>query len=239
VAGEAVFAPVVHQTLFARVYDALPRAIVTGALQPGQRINKAEIARQMRISRGAVRQAIRLPEQAGLLVSPLRRGTVVVTLLADDVEEVYTFPADLETRAIRRATSRLSEADLAELERLFDVMHADSTAGDLPVLMDADIAFHRKIVKAAGWPQLQRVWESLHLRTLTLYTIHTLVQWSAAMQAECHKPVFDALRERDVQAAAAASRQHILGVGSELIHLGPRGGESQGVREEVQRWVPA
>jgi DNA-binding GntR family transcriptional regulator len=64
VAGEAVFAPAVHQTLFAHVYDALRGAIVTGALQPGQRVNKAEIPRQMRISRDPVRQAIRLPSAA-------------------------------------------------------------------------------------------------------------------------------------------------------------------------------
>src|SRR5438132_9969938 len=114
-AADAVFAPAVHQTLFSHVYDALRRAIVTGVLQPGQRVNEAEVARQMHISRGPVREAIRLLEQAGLLVSIPRRGTVVVTLSAEDVEEVYTLRADLETRAIRRATTRLSEADLADL----------------------------------------------------------------------------------------------------------------------------
>ena len=64
--------------------------------------------------------------------------------------------ADLETRAIRRATTRLSQVDLSELDRLLGEMQAASEAGDLPALLDADIAFHRKIVRAAGWPQLQR-----------------------------------------------------------------------------------
>jgi DNA-binding GntR family transcriptional regulator len=242
-AGEAVFAPPVQQTLFSHVYDALRRAIITGALQPGQRINEAQVARQMRISRGPVREAIRLLEQAGLLVSVPRRGTVVVTLSADDVEEVYTLRADLETRAIRRATSRLSDADLAELERLLDVMQAAGVAEDLTALLDADIAFHRKIVKAAGWPQLHRVWESLHPRTLTLYTIETLVKWSAEMHAERHRPVLDALRERDVEWASVAIRRHILDVGSEIIRLGQparqqRGGDCAGITEEVLAWAP-
>jgi DNA-binding GntR family transcriptional regulator len=241
-ADETLFAPAVQQTLFAHVYDALRRAIVTGALQPGQRVNEAEVARQMRISRGPVREAIRRLEQAGLLVSIPRRGTVVVSLPADEVEEVYTLRADLETRAVQRATSRLSEADLAELERLLDVMEAASAAGDMPALLDADIEFHRNIVRAAGWSQLQRMWESLHPRTLTLYTIQKLVKWSPRMHAERHKPVLDALRARDGQGAEAAMRQHILDVGSEIVrlaHISQRGsgsGSAEQTSEEVQAW---
>ena len=242
-AADALFAPAVQQTLFSHVYDALRRAIVTGALKPGQRVNEAEVARQMRISRAPVREAIRLLEQAGLLVSTPRRGTVVVSLSSEDVEEVYTLRADLETRAIGRATPRLTDADLVELEHLLGVMQAAGKSGDLTALLDADIAFHRRIVKTAGWPQLQRVWESLHPRTLTLYTMQTLVGWSAAMHADRHQPVLDALRTRDVEAATAAIREHILGVGAEIIRSGQitaahSNTTNSSIREEVLAWSP-
>jgi DNA-binding GntR family transcriptional regulator len=230
-----MFAPATQQTLFSHAYDVLRRAIVTGALQPGQRVNEAEVARQMRISRGPVREAIRRLEQAGLLVSMPRRGTVVVTLAAEDVEEVYTLRADLEQRAIQRATNRMSDADLLELERLLDVMETASVAGDMPALLDADIEFHRHIVKAAGWSQLQRMWESLHPHTLTLYTIRTLVEWSPHMHAERHKPVLDALRARDVRQAESAMREHIVNVGSEIIRLSRRAQTAE-TSEEGQAW---
>jgi DNA-binding GntR family transcriptional regulator len=217
--AETVFTPAVQRTLFAHVYDALRRAIITGALAPGQRVNEAEVARQMQISRGPVREAIRRLEQAGLLVSVPRRGTVVVSLAAEEVEEVYTLRADLEVRAIDRAIHRLSEAGLLELERLMELMQTAGAAGDLPTLLDADIQFHRNIVSAAGWPELERMWESLHPRTLTLYTIRTLVEWSPNMHAERHTPVLEALRARDAQRAREAMRQHILGVGRELARL--------------------
>lgn len=242
-AADSVFAPAVQETLFSHVYDALRQAIVTGVLQPGQRVNEAAVARQMCISRGPVREAIRRLEQAGLLVSIPRRGTVVVSLSPEDVEEVYTLRADLETRAIGRATSRLSEADLAELQRLLDVMQAASAGGDLPTLLEADIAFHRTIVQAAGWPQLQRMWESLHPRTLTLYTIRTLAEWSADRHAERHQPILEALRARDVEAARAAIRRHIVEVESEISRLGqsnPRPDASEdaaSISEEVEAWA--
>jgi DNA-binding GntR family transcriptional regulator len=181
--NRGVFGPPLQQTLFAHVHDALRRAIVTGALQPGQRVNEAEVARRMHISRAPVREAVRLLEQTGLLVAQPRRGTVVVRLSEADVEESYTLRADLETRAIRRAASRLTDAELAELDVQLGAMQAASAVKDFTALLDADIAFHRVIVRGAGWPQLLRMWESLHPRTLTTYTLRTLVDWPADVHA--------------------------------------------------------
>jgi len=165
----------------------------------------------MRISRGPVREAIRRLEQAGLLLSIPRRGTVVVSLSAEDIEEVYTLRADLETRAIGRATGRLSESDLTELQRLLDVMQDAGAREDLPTLLEADIAFHCTIVTAAGWPQLLRMWESLHPRTLTLYTIRRLAAWSASRHAERHQPILDALRARHRGGLCSHSPAHRRG----------------------------
>src|SRR3954452_10687708 len=114
--AEAMFAPAVQQALHTQVYEALHRAIVSGALGPGQRVNEAEIARQMQISRAPVREAIRQLERDGLLVSLPRRGTIVATLAPTDVEEIFTLRADLEARAMVRALDRLTRDDLANLE---------------------------------------------------------------------------------------------------------------------------
>src|SRR5262249_25046817 len=119
---KALFAPPVQRALRNDVYDALRQAVVSGALSPGQRVNEAEIARQMQISRAPIREAIRQLEQEGLLESVTRRGTFVVALSRDDIEEVYTLRADLEARAIRRAIGRLSPDDLATLESLAETM---------------------------------------------------------------------------------------------------------------------
>ena len=176
-----------------------------------------------------------LPERTW--IGPIPDARIIATSA-----QVDQLRADLETRAVQRATSRLSEADLAELERLLDVMEAASAAGDLPALLDADIEFHRNIVRAAGWSQLQRMWESLHPRTLTLYTIQKLVKWSPRMHADRHKPVLDALRARDGQGAEAAMRQHILDVGSEIMRLAhisqrsSRSASAEQTSEEVQAW---
>ena len=196
---------------------------MTGQLPPGRRVNEAEIARQMRISRAPLREAIRQLEQEGLLVSIPRRGTAVVELSPADVEEVYTLRADLEARAIRRAIGRLTDADLARLESLLGTMDAAAGAADpTAALLEADIAFHRTIVASAGWSHLQRIWESLHPQTLTLYTLRTVADWPARRHAARHRVVLDALRAADPAAAAEVIRKHILEVADEVMRHLPR-----------------
>lgn len=211
-ASARLFAPPVQRALRNDVYEALRRAVVSGALKPGQRLNEAEIARQMQISRAPIREAIRQLEQEGLLASVPRRGTFVVSLSTDDVEEVYTLRADLEARAVRRALSRLTADDLATLESHVATMRAAALAGDIAQLLAADIDFHRTIVEAAGWARLRKLWEGLHPQTLTLYTITTLTDWSPLDHAQRHDPLLAAIRSGDPDVAAAAIQDHILGV---------------------------
>jgi DNA-binding GntR family transcriptional regulator len=235
------FAPFVQRSLFSQVHETLQRAIVTGKLQPGHRVNEAGLARQMGISRAPVREAIRWLQQDGLLISIPRRGTVVAALSPSAIEEVYTLRADLEARAIQRATTRVTAEDLIELDRLILTMQAAGAEGDMTALLDADIEFHRTLVKAAGWSHLERMWESLHPRTLTLYTMQHLVQWSAQMHADRHLPVLDAVRKGDPAVAAAAIRHHILEVGAEIMRLsqGMEGAGPSSAQQEVHPWVAA
>jgi DNA-binding GntR family transcriptional regulator len=219
--ADALFAPAVQQALHLQVYEALRRAIVRGALGPGQRVNEAEIARQMQISRAPVREAIRQLERDGLLASVPRRGTTVATLAPADVEEMFTLRADLEARATVRAVSRLDQDDLASLEGLLLRMATAGAAGDMAGLLDADIEFHRIIVEAADWPHLQQIWETLHPRTVSPHVVRALVGWSAREHAARHRAIIDALRHGDADAAAEVVRNHFLAVGAEILRCLP------------------
>ena len=211
------FTPPLQRALRSDVYDALRRALVQGALKPGQRINEAELARQMQISRAPIREAIRQLEQEGLLESVPRRGTFVPALSREDVEEVYTLRADLEARAVRRAVPRLTTGELATLTDFVDKMCAAGEAKDLATVLEADIQFHRFLVEAAGWPRLRKLWEGLHPQTLTLYTLNTLTDWTSVDHARRHEPLLVAIRTGDPEVATAAIQEHILGVCAQVI----------------------
>lgn len=215
--ADVIFAPAVQQALHTQVYEALRQAITSGALGPGQRVNEAEIARQMQISRAPVREAIRQLERDGLLVSVPRRGTIVATLSASEIEELFTLRADLEARAVARAADRLSADDLLNLERLVQEMETGGAAGDLRRLFDSAVAFHRTIVEATDWPCLQRIWESLQPRTLTPSVVQALAGWSADAYTARHRTILAALRQSDARTAAEVMREQVMVVGAELL----------------------
>lgn len=209
--------PTTQRTLRSDVYDAIRQAILTGGLKPDERINEMEIARQMQISRGPIREALSQLEQEGILVGKPRRGTFVVRLLAEDVEEVYTLRADLESRAVWRALPRLADEQFATLERHLEAMRSAGRAGDLTRLLEADFQFHRTIIEATDWLRLRKIWEGLHPQTLTLYTLTTLVDWLPSRHVERHGLLLAALRGGDPATAAATMHEHILGVGKEIM----------------------
>src|SRR5579871_6440709 len=70
-------------------YDALREAILLGQLPPGTRIVEAEIARQMGISRGPIREAVRQLEQDGLVEYQPRHGVIVAELTREQVLDTY------------------------------------------------------------------------------------------------------------------------------------------------------
>jgi DNA-binding GntR family transcriptional regulator len=215
--AEAVFAPAVQQALHTQVYDALRRAIGSGSLGPGQRVNEAEIARQMQISRAPVREAIRQLERDGLLMGVPRRGTVVASLCSSEIEELFTLRADLEARAVVRAVGRLSADDLSSLERLAEAMASAAAEADLRRLFDAAVEFHRTIVEAADWPYMQRIWESLHPRTMTPHLVRPLIEWSAQGYVVRHQTILAALRQADARTAAEVMREQVIAVGAEIL----------------------
>src|SRR4051812_44380912 len=94
------------------VRDALVQAILRGEFEPGERIVETRVARQLGVSQGTVREALREIEQLGMIVSIPNRGVLVRSLTRADVLEMYEMRALLEGFAARRAAAMLTDADL-------------------------------------------------------------------------------------------------------------------------------
>ena len=118
------------------VRERLMRAIARGVLKPGARLNEAQMALALGVSRGPIREAARELEGQGFLVSRPNQGFYVVDFDRDAVRDVYeakdwleaAFVADLarslglpERRAILAEIDALDRSDrLAFTQTLFD-----------------------------------------------------------------------------------------------------------------------
>ncbi len=202
-------------------YEALREAILLRRLRPGQRIVEAEIARQMGISRGPIREAVRQLEQEELVEYQPRRGVVVARLTHEAVRDTYAVRAELDGFAARLAAIRFTDIQIAQLDSLITTMRLQAWNEDSEGLLNTDVEFHRSIYIVAGNKVLQRAWTGLGPHAWTLFSGMQVHGYSLRDLADRHLPIVEALRTRDPIAAEHAAKAHTLEIAHNVLdHLG-------------------
>jgi DNA-binding GntR family transcriptional regulator len=200
------------RALSRRIVDQLKRVIIAGELRPGDRVLETDLAEQLGVSRGPVREAFRQLEQEGLLVSYPHRGTFVATVPDDEIDEVYALRAHLEAYAARRVVTEHRDEALAVLDELVEQMLGAARAGDLPSLADLDLQFHDTLLSLSGYQGLHRIWRSMDglVRARTYATLALPDRaWLIEHTASSHQPIVDAIRSGDPEAVERAVSHHI------------------------------
>jgi DNA-binding GntR family transcriptional regulator len=140
---------------------ALREAIVKGRLRPGERIKEVAVAEELGISRGPIREAIRLLEHDGLLKIVPNKGALVPEVSSDDVLEVYAMRAALGSLALHKFMLAESEQAIALLEKELERLRRAVKARRPAQVIDADLQYQSTIVATAALPRVTRQFEQL------------------------------------------------------------------------------
>ena len=152
-------------------YESIKQAIITGNLAPGDRLREADIAAQMGISRGPVREAFNRLAQEGLIHSHPYRETVVAEMNPEQTEEIYVpIRRTLETYAAQHAHEKLTDQDYTRLEELIREMETACRDENLDQLTSLDMQFHSFLIESTGNATIQALWNiiitKIHARLL-------------------------------------------------------------------------
>jgi DNA-binding GntR family transcriptional regulator len=140
--------------------ELLRARIVDGTIPPGERLIETTLSKQLQVSRGTLREALRHLEQQGLVVSDDRGRMRVRTLTARDVVEVYDVRTALETMAaVRVSQSRDRDHHVAELRRCLEPLRTEG--GDLAQTIEHDLDFHRRLCELSDNRTLLDTWTHL------------------------------------------------------------------------------
>ncbi|MFC7404170.1 GntR family transcriptional regulator [Georgenia alba] len=207
-------------TLSEHVVRILREKIAHGELRPGQHLREAELAESLDVSRGPVREALALLEAEGQVEIRRHRGAFVSVLTKEDVEEVHTLRAAIEALAGERAATRLTEAHLAELDRVLKAMKNTSAAVEPQEAVRLDLAFHDVIYDAADHVRLRRVWTSIRSQvSFFLITRNVNFPDFPMVGFPEHHELRTVLAEHDPAAARAAVEKHMSGAYTRLRQL--------------------
>lgn len=180
----------------ARVADYLREAILSGQIEPGERIRQEDVAERFGASRIPVREALRILEAEGLTEHVANKGARVPRLSMHEVDVIYQMRERLEPLALSESIPNLTEAQIARLHEVQDKIESDT---DMRSFLTLDRAFH--LLTYSGCPIdplnsiVKRLWNSTqHYRRAFMAVSGSRRMWVVNSE---HRLLLDAIERRD------------------------------------------
>jgi DNA-binding GntR family transcriptional regulator len=190
-----------------QVRDILLGRILSGEYGPGERLVETRIARELGVSQGTVREAIRSLEAVKFIeTTPFAGARVRGSVALEELIEVHPVRAALEDLAARLGVPRM-KGKAEALRREVDSMRKAAAAGDLRAYVTHNASFHRAIVAAAGNGVLLDAWEAIAIEARILITTHGTVD-NLRVAAERHVPIVKAIEAGDVRKTRKLLAEH-------------------------------
>ncbi len=196
------------------VAAVLREAITTGVLRANEPLPQDEIARRLRVSHIPVREALRQLQSEGLVTYQPNRGAAVSALTPAEIREIYDIRVMLESAALRRATPRLSAAQLQRAREILERAERAQDGGSWGAL---DVDFHQLIYFLDDRPRLGEMIAGLLRRVDRYWLSHGLMLTHRVEFEQEHRQLLAAVERRDPDAAAALLQQHLTGAADRLV----------------------
>jgi len=196
-----------------RIYDTLKQAITTMNIYADDaelRLDERKLSEQLEISRTPIREALARLEQEGLVHIVPRKGVYIVRKTKQEVLELVTVWAALESMAARLATEVASDEDIAELRTMFADDQRAPASADIDEYSSKNIRFHQAILKLGGCQLIEDMADNLfiHMRSIRARTISEADR--AKRSVIDHMEIIEALEKRDAALAERLVREHSM-----------------------------
>jgi DNA-binding GntR family transcriptional regulator len=207
------------ETTAAQVERDLREAIIRLELAPGTRLSEQDIATRMGVSRQPVREALIALGKSKLVDIRPNRGTVVVRISARQMMEARFVREALETAVARRASESFDSWTRRRIDTIIAKQKAAEEQHDHNAFRREDEQFHIAIAEGAGcglaWNAVADI--KAHMdRVCNLQLRHPDSMKNLIAE---HEAIIEAIDSRDADKAAAAMRQHLNGILSDLPQI--------------------
>ena len=202
--------PTRRRTLVDQVVDAIVAGAARGIILPGDRIVETEIAQELKVSRVPVREALRLLESQGLVVSSPFKGVRLNPVTRARVDQLVEVRVALEKTAARRAVvlGRNKGTALGSLEQKIEELERMAARRDSYGIASADAAFHRALCRLSDNDVLCSVWETLAQQLTIIVGLSTLTKPMEGIVAE-HRALLAAFGRGKPTELDRALEEHI------------------------------
>lgn len=192
--------------------ETIREMVLSGELRPGDRLVEERLTEELGISRPPLREALRLLEQEGLLLSMPRRGVIVTPLSARDVYEIFTLRTTYERMAIELGVPCKDPELLARCRRALDAMTEAAKTEDRAQFVRSAFEFHVSVVGLAHHQRLEDAYRGLSLQLRIYIAANTRAREelneSLEENVERHRRLLAAVESGDRDSVLAALANH-------------------------------
>lgn len=196
-------------SLSEQIASQLAESIVQGEYEPGDRIHEVAISDRFQVSRGPVREALRILEKEGLVSIQPRRGAIVSKLTIEEVEDVFEIRATLLGLAGRRAAAKQDPSLPKELRERVKRLESHLELDESEEVTDSYLAevqeLNLLLCARTGSERLTTIIYSLLHQTLRYSRLGLSTKARRLQSVQNWTKLIEAIEKGDVEEAEAAT----------------------------------
>ena len=191
------------------VFNTLRQAILTGEMEPGERLMEIQLANKLGVSRTPIREAIRKLELEGLVIMIPRKGAEVAHITVKDMRDVLEVRSALEELAATLACKNVTAEHIEELKTANRVFEAAIVSKDVVAIVNADVAFHNIIYSMTDNQRLIQIINNLSEQMYRYRLEYVKDARSHSILISEHADIINRIASRDEEGAKEVISQHI------------------------------
>lgn len=197
---------ITFKTLRENVAEIIRNKILNHQLEPGMRILEQDLAQELGISRGPVREALRQLEQEGLIEYLSNRGCSVRNISVLDVVEAFAIRGSFELTALKAIQGSFTTEQIEEMNMVLEQMKSMTFIESISL----DNRFHKVLISSAQSPYLLKAWDNLDFVSFFNYynETETTTLLTSTRQYNVHKALLDIYSQNNYEETAQAISHH-------------------------------
>lgn len=207
--SHSIFESTSHGSLGSKIFILLRDRILNESYKCGDKLNELTLAKELKISRTPIREALKQLELEGLVESIPNKGVYVKGFSPRDIDDMFEIRLSLEGLAVSFAIDRMDEVHLAKIKEVFELLEFYTTKGDFDKVNDFNILFHESIYQATQSTYFEQILKDIH------YYVSVTSRHSIA-RPEClesslaeHRAILEAIIDGDKDEATERIQRHI------------------------------
>ncbi len=197
-------------SLSSAAQQEIERMILEGEIAPGSKLTEAWLSERLGVSRGPIREAFRMLEEAGLVRQEKNRGVFVRDIPIDEAIEIYDLRAAMDELIGRRLAESMTPEQMKTARTIVERMETAARGGDADQYHLLNLQFHDALVGFAGNRKLAGVYRKL-VKELALFRRRNLRDEQVLPHSAAeHRAILKAIAAGDVEQAGRAMFDHVM-----------------------------